>query len=300
MSIKKSPAYKQIGLLMALLLLSASGAISEAAKENPGEAAKKELRIVFIAYQNPDRLADDVRPVVQYLEKYLDRKVKQFVSTNYAGIVEALRSGTADVGFMGPLQYIIAHDQAGAKAILGEVYGDSPTYVSKIFVRKDSGLKTLADLKGKTIAFTDPISSSGYLYPLDLFKSEGLLRGPPEKYFRRIYFAGGDEQAIRAVYNGFVDSAGIGQFAYNLLRAEERDEVVFIGESKRLPSHCIVVRRGLSDEDVAKLKNVFLALNEGSHKDLLKMLYGVDGYVEVSHEDYLQVEEIARAHGFFD
>ncbi|MCH7650610.1 MAG: PhnD/SsuA/transferrin family substrate-binding protein, partial [Nitrospinae bacterium] len=66
---------------------------------------------------------------------------------------------------------------------------------TRIFVRKDSGLKTLADLKGKTIAFTDPISSSGYLYPLDLFKSEGLLHGPPEKYFKRIYFAGGDEQA---------------------------------------------------------------------------------------------------------
>ena len=69
-------------------------------------------------------------------------------------------------------------------------------------------------------------------------------------------------------------------------------------ESKRLPSHCIVVRKGLSDESVSKLKNVFLALNEGPNSNLLKMLYGVDGYVEVSHEDFKEVEEIARAHGF--
>ena len=280
------------------LLIVALCTLSMAPGAFAGEQPLKELRIVFIAYQNPEQIMDDVRPVVAYLKESLGMPVKHFVATDYAGVIEALRNGSADMGFMGPLQYVLAHKHAGAQPILGEVYKGNAFYTSRIFVRKDSGLKTLADLKGKTIAFTDPISSSGYLYPLDLFKSEGLLRGPPEKYFRRIYFAGGDEQAIRAVYNGFVDSAGIGQFAYNLLRAEERDEVVFIGESKRLPSHCIVVRRGLSDEDVAKLKNVFLALNEGSHKDLLKMLYGVDGYVEVSHEDYLQVEEIARAHGF--
>ncbi len=280
------------------LLIAALCTLTIAPSTFAGEQPLKELRIVFIAYQNPEQIMDDVRPVVAYLKESLGMPVKHFVATDYAGVIEALRNGTADMGFMGPLQYVLAHQHAGAQPILGEVYKGNAFYTSRIFVRKDSGLKTLADLKGKTIAFTDPISSSGYLYPLDLFKSEGLLHGPAEKYFKRIYFAGGDEQAIRAVYNGFVDSAGIGQFAYNLLRAEERDEVEFIGESKRLPSHCIVVRRGLSDQDVAKLKNVFLALNEGPHKDLLKMLYGVDGYVEVSHEDYQEVEEIARAHGF--
>ena len=265
-----------------------------------GEQTLKELRIVFIAYQNPEQIMDDVRPVVAYLKKSLGMPVKHFVATDYAGVIEALRNGSADMGFMGPLQYVIAKEHAGAQPILGEVYKGNAYYTSRIFVRKDSGIKTLADLKGKTIAFTDPISSSGYLYPLDLFKSEGLLRGAPEKYFKRIFFAGGDEQAIRAVYNDFVDAAGIGQFAYNLLRAEERDEVHFIGESKRLPSHCIVVRKGLSDASVSKLKNVFLALNEGPDMGLLKMLYGVDGYVEVSDKDFQEVEEIARAHGFID
>jgi len=280
------------------LLLAALCALAIAPGAYAGEQPLKELRIVFIAYQNPEQIMDDVRPVVAYLKESLGIPVKHYVATDYAGVIEALRNGTADMGFMGPLQYVLAHQHAGAQPILGEVYKGNAFYTSRIFVRKDSGLKTLADLKGKTIAFTDPISSSGYLYPLDLFKSEGLLHGPAEKYFKRIYFAGGDEQAIRAVYNNFVDAAGIGQFAYNLLRAEERDEVVFIGESKRLPSHCIVVRRGLSDESVSKLKNVFLALNEGPDSGLLKMLYGVDGYVEVSHEDYQEVEEIARAHGF--
>ena len=130
-----------------------------------------------------------MKPVVAYLEETLGMEVKDFVATNYAGIVEALKNGTADVGFMGPLQYVIAHDKAGARVLLGELYNGKPTYQSKIFVRKDSGITTLEQLKGKTVAFTDPISSSGYLYPLMLFKDAGLIKNSADEFFKRVYFA---------------------------------------------------------------------------------------------------------------
>ena len=258
------------------------------------------LRIAFIAYEDPNRLSDDVQPVVEYLEQRLGRKVEHFAATDYAGVVEALRNETADVGFMGPLQYIIAHHHAGAYPILGEVYGDSPTYHSRIFVRKDSGIRSIEDLRGKTIAFVDPISSSGYMYPLEIFTSAKLIadRTAADSFFKRIYFAGGDEQAIRAVHNEFVDAAGIGEYAYGLLRPEERDEVIHIAESKPLPSHCVVVRKGLADERAAELREALLALNEGPNRGLLKNLYNVDGYVPVSHDTYAEVERIARRHGF--
>ena len=126
-----------------------------------------------------------------------------------------MKAGTADVGFMGPLQYVIAHQQSGAVPILGEVYSGSPTYLSKIFVRKDSGIESPAELRGKTMAFVDPLSSSGYLFPLDTFRQAGLITSAEdaETFFRKIYFAGGDEQAIRAVLNKFVDAAGVGQYS---------------------------------------------------------------------------------------
>lgn len=261
-------------------------------------AAKADLTIVFIAYQNPEQLAEDVEPVVEYLEKELNVTIKHFVATNYASVVEALKNGTADMGFMGPLQYVMAHHYAGAEPILGEVYQGKPTYTSKIFVRKDAGYTSLADLKGKSIAFVDPISSSGYLYPMELFKSEGLLKKDPSEFFKRHYFAGGDEQAIRAVYNGFVDAAAIGEFAYSLLRPEERSEVVVLGESKPLPSHCIVVRKGLDTKKRDGLRNAILAIQDGPNKHLLKNLYGVDGYVKVDHSTFAEVEAIAKTYNF--
>lgn len=264
------------------------------------EAPPKELKIVFIAYQNPDQLLEDVRPVVAYLTRQLNIKIKHFVATDYAGVVEALRNKTADMGFMGPLQYVMAHDQAGAFPILGEVYNGKPFYVSRVFVHKDSGVKRLEDLRGKTIAFVDPISSSGYMYPLDIFRRAELLQNKDEaeKFFKRIYFAGGEEQAIRAVLNKFVDAAGIGQYSYSLLRSEERDEVVSIAESQPIPSHCVVVRKELNPQTIAKLQAALLILNKGSNRQLLKYLYNVDGYVKVAHADYESVERVAREYGF--
>lgn len=285
---------KCLSLTLAMVVAAICGT---ATADTPEDA---ELRIVFIAYQNPEQIVEDVEPVVAYLEEALGVPVKHFVATNYAGVVEALRNGTADVGFMGPLQYVIARKHAGAVPLLGEVYQGKPYYHSRIFVRKDSGIASLADLKGKTIAFTDPISSSGYLYPVDIFRKAGLFDAKPDDFFRRVYFAGGDEQAIRAVHNGFVDAAGISEFSYNLLRVEERDDIISIAESDPLPSHCVVVRKGLPEARRTKLKNALLALNDGENKKLLKLLYGVDGYVEVTHDDFKQVEEKAIDFGILE
>ena len=262
--------------------------------------APEKLRLVFIAYQSPNQLIENVEPVVTYLESELGVEIEHFAATDYAAVVEALRHGNADAGFMGPLQYVLARQEAGARPILGEIYNGSATYVSHIFVRKDSGLKTLADLRGKSMAFVDPISSSGYMYPLDAFRDAGLIeqRDDAEAFFKQVYFAGGDEQAMRAVLNRFVDAAGIGQYAFDLLRGEERDEIVVIGESKPIPSHCVVVREGFDVGLTERLKQALLALNEGPNHGLLQYLYSVDGYVPVDHDTYAGVEQVAHEYGF--
>ncbi len=264
------------------------------------EAKPDKLRVVFIAYENPNQLMENVEPVTTYLAETLGVEIEHFAATDYAAVVEALRHGNADVGFMGSLQYVLAHDQAGAKPLLGEIYNGSATYVSRIFVRRDSGIKSLEDLRGKSMAFVDPISSSGYMYPLDIFRDQKLIssREDADRFFKKIYFAGGDEQAIRAVLNNFVDAAGIGQYAYDLLRGEERDQIVSLGESKPIPSHCVVVREGLDEDLTERFSKALLALNDGPNQELLQLLYSVDGYIPVTHATYEGVEKVAREYGF--
>ena len=288
-------------------------ATEEAAPEEVTESAEAEampdfdpdappLVLAFIPQENPEKLIGDIETITEYLQAELGFPVEGFVTQDHAAAVEALRYGEADISFMGALPYVLAHDQVGAQVILGEVYRGSPIYHGRIFVRRDSGIETLEDLRGKSIAFADPISESGYLYPLETFVEAGLLeRGQdPQEFFSAVYFAGGYQQAIQAVANGYADAAGASQFSDLLLTPDQLEEIIWIAESDDIPSHAVIARGDLEPEQIEAFKQAMLKLNDPEYKHLLQHVYSPDGYIEVTHDDYASVEEIARLYGFIE
>ena len=281
--------------LAATLLVAVLAAVSLAVA-SPAAS----LTLAFIPQENPEKLIGDISKITEYLAREIDAEVEGFVTIDHAAAVEALRNGDADISFMGALPYVLAHDQIGAQVVLGEVYRGSPSYRSRIFVRKDSGIRTLGDLRGKSIAFADPISESGYLYPLDLFAQAGFLeRGDdPRAFFGNYYFAGGYQQAIQAVAYGYVDAAGASQFADLLLTPEQLREVRWIAESGPIPSHAVIARRDLDPVLLKSFVRAMLRLNEPEYRSYLAYVYGPDGYVETDHEAFAGVEELARAYGY--
>ncbi len=289
-------AKRQTAVILSFLIFYVISMGSIAAESKPP------LRIAFIPFQNPEQLIDNVRPAIVFLERKMAHKITYVITMNYSAAVEALNANRADISFMSPLPYVLAHSQTGAEAILGEIYNGKAYYHSRIFVRKKSGIKSLADLKGKTIAYVDPISSSGFMYPHDAFVRAGLIKSGLDKpeggFFRRVYYAGGDEQAIRAVHGGFVDAAGIGEFALNLLRQEQRDNIMAIGESIRIPSHVVVARKELDPGLKEKFIAAMLKLSRPKHRQIVRSLYGTDGYIRVGHKNYEAVEKMARKYHF--
>ncbi len=284
------------------LIISAAGYNQEAFSLN--EKAKKDdtLVVAFIPQENPEKLIGDIEIITEYLQKEMGIEVKGYVTQDHAAAVEALRNGEADISFMGGLPYVLAHNIIGAEVILSEIYRGSPTYRARIFVLKDSGIEKVEDLKGKSIAFADPISESGYIYPLEIIVEAGLLKrgDDPNDVFSNVYFAGGYQQAIQALANGLVDAAGVSQFADLLLTPEQFEKVTWIAESKPIPSHLVCTRKGLDKERVDAFKQAMLKLNQPENKHLLKYVYSPDGYVEASHSDYKSVEEKARQYGFIN
>lgn len=267
----------------------------------PAPAAEP-LRVALVPIENPERLIDGVKPAMRFLEKEIGIKIRHFITLSYSAAVEAMSSGRADISFLPPLPYVLARSRAGVEVILGEVYRGKSYYHSKIFVRRDSGIKKLSDLRGKTIAYVDPISSSGFMYPHDIFTQASLLKGgtqnPEGGFFRRVYFAGGDEQAIRSVFGKFVDAAGVSEFSLNLLKQGERAALVPLATSARIPSHNVVARKGLDPKLKERFVSAMLKLNEPANRKYLKYLYGTDGYVRVNHADYRAVADMALKYGF--
>jgi len=278
------------GLAAALLPLGAGGAAAQ---------RRRDLVLAFIPQENPEKLIGDIKVISAWLSKQVGVPVRGFVTSDHAAAVEALRNGDADVSFMGALPYVIANSQVGALVVLAEVYRGKPIYTGRVFVRRDSGIEKLSDLKGKTIAFADPISESGYLYPLDAFVEQGLLKREDDlkRFFGKVFFAGGYQQAMQAMVAGLVDAAGASQYAELLLTPEQQAEVKWIAESKPIPSHTVIVRKDLDPALRSKFVAAMLKLNEPEHRDLLKHVYSPDGYVAADPAAYDGVRQLAKAYG---
>ena len=277
---------------------------TDQAVDRPFDSTAEPLKIAFISYANPQQVVEDIKPVVAYLQRRLGVPVEGSVTLDYGSSVESMRNGHTDVAFVDPLAFMMAHEQIGAIPLLLEVYHEGkPTYHSNVWVRRDSGLTSAEDLAGKTMAFADPVDMSGYLLPRDIFERKSLIDGverPDGGFFSRVYFAGGDEQAMRAVFNGFVDAAGVSQYAYLLLRPEERDQVIPIVQSIENPSHLVMCRPELSGDLQRRLKNSLARLDVSKKEDkqILDKLYGVRGFIEAKMSDFSSVAPIAARYGF--
>lgn len=279
--------------------LLAAGSVLLALAAAPAIAADKPLVLAFVPQENPEKLLGDVRAIGAYLQAAIGRKVEGYVTQDHAAAIEALESEKADISFLGALPYVIARARSGAVAVLSEVYRGKASYSSAVFVRRDSGIAGLAALKGKSIAFADPISESGYLYPLELFVTAGHLkrRQDPKDYFGSVYFAGGYQQAIQAVANGLVDAAGVSIYATLLLDPRQRGQVIALAETPQIPSHVVIARKGLDDGLREAFVTAMLALNRPENRHLLKHVYAPDGYVVPDHDAYEAVARLARAYG---
>ncbi len=260
---------------------------------------KAELVLAFIPQENPEKLIGDIKIISEFLRREIGVSVRGFVTSDHASAIEALRNGDADVSFMGALPFVIAEREIGAKVILSEVYRGAPTYTGRIFVRHESGIESLADLRGKSIAFADPISESGYLYPLDTFVKAGLIKrdDDPKSFFSEMYFAGGYQQAMQAMATGLVDAAGASQYAELLLSPEQQSEVKWIAESEPIPSHTVIARKDLDHQLKGKFVTAMLRLNEPENRNLLKHVYSPDGYVSADPDAFEGVRRLASTYG---
>ncbi len=258
------------------------------------------LTLAFIPQENPEKLLGDIEVITAWLSERMAIAVGGFVTFDHAAAVEALRNGDADISFMGALPFVLAEAEIGAVPLLSEVYRGAPVYRGRVFVRRDSGIATLADLRGRTIAFADPISESGYLFPLDEFVQANLIAdaGEADRFFRQTFFAGGYQQAMQAMASGLVDAAAASEYADLLLTPAQQAEVVWIAESEPIPSHVVIARPDLDPVLKDRFTAVMLQLNAPENRAMLTYVYGPDGYMPADPAAFDGVREIARRYGF--
>jgi phosphonate transport system substrate-binding protein len=230
---------------------------------NSGPAlADGEILLGLVPSEDPSALVNDNQAIISSLESSLGMKVKPFIATDYNGVIEALRAKRLDIAMMGPFAYVLASTVAEVDPIaIPDLANQGPFYHSLIITRKDTGIHTLADLKGRTFAFVDPSSTSGHLFPKTGMLQAGLN---PDRDMRSI-FAGSHDASVLALLNGKVDAAAV---ADRLLDAvvgrglAKREDLVVVWQSEPIPGAPVVMRRDLPEDFKVRLRAAFAAMHD--------------------------------------
>ena len=118
------------------------------------------LHLVLTPSQKPTDLLATGEEFAKVLTKLTGIPVRVTVASDYAAVIEAMRNRTADLAFVHPVGYVLASREAKAMIVARNLWHGKSSFTSRIYVRKNSGVAALEDLRGKTIAFIDPASSS--------------------------------------------------------------------------------------------------------------------------------------------
>ena len=280
----------RVRLGLALGLMAALGLTAGAR----GAEAPKQLVMAVTPSNIPTELFKASEVFAAELGKRLGLPIKVYMPTDYLGVVEALRNKTADMAFVHPAGYVFSNREAKAQIVAVDVWHGKTSYTSRVFVRKESSIRQLEDLRGKTIAFVDPGSTSGYVYPMVMLMKKGLVKNrDPKTFFKEAMFTGTHEAALLALLNGSVDAVASFDLAPQqyLVDKERVEKLTYVAETEPIPEAGMCVREGLDPGLVKKLHDALMAFNAPEYRPVLKDFYGIDGFAPAKDSDYNPVRE---------
>lgn len=296
------------GIVCVLLsAMVAFGSFAAGCGGNSQEAEKKTFTIAYAPNESTTDSTDARSTLAKDLGKVINMEVKEIQASDYTAIIEALRTGKADMAYMGALAVAMGAERAGVTPIVMKApNGDKAqaVYHSVFVTQKDNNeINSIKDFKGKTIAFVDPDSTSGNLVPTsEIMKAFPDLHLTNEKihtngeFFEAVSFSGKHQAGLQAVIKGDVDIVPISdQIMASEFKNGNADEnaVKVVHSSAAIPAEAMVVSKTVN-EDLKKTLTKFLV--EYNNKDYFdKVIKKADArFVECSMEDYQPIVELNK------
>lgn len=264
---------------------------------------KNPIKFFFVPSVDVKVIEDTSKELKEYLEKNTPYKYKVNIPPSFIAVVEAFGTNRADVASINTFGYILAHEKYGTEARLTVIRHGESTYKSQFLAKEGSGINELKDFEGKTLAFVDPASTSGYLLPLKILKDKGIE--PKDTMFAMRH-----DNVVSMIYQGQVDGGatfysppadGEIQDARRLVKTQYPDveeKIKIVELTPPIPNDPIIFRKDLPEkvkETIVTALMEYVSTPEG--KDVLQKLSSVTGFVPATDKDYDDVRKMLKALG---
>jgi phosphonate transport system substrate-binding protein len=260
-------------------------------------AQQQVFRITAIPDESPTELARKAGPLVKYLEGKLGMKVEYTPVTDYAASVEALANKQVDLAWFGGFTFVQANVRSGGKAV-PLVQREEDEKFKSVFITTDASIKTLADLKGKTLSFGSQSSTSGHLMPRSFLLDAKV---DPDKDLKRVAFSGAHDATIAAVAAGKVDAGALNISVWEKFVADKKVDPAVVRVFYTTPGYYDYNWTVHADMPAAlkeKLAKAFLDLNKNTPegKEILD-LQRATRFVATKADNYKGIEAAAKNAG---
>jgi phosphonate transport system substrate-binding protein len=248
------------------------------------------VRLVLIPKKSMESLIQDHQPLLQHLSEGLGRPVEIVSASSYEGVIDAIVSGGADLAWLGPASYLLAHQRdpriepfASLFIDKGHFTAAGQHYQSLLLARHE--VRQLSELKGARVALTDPSSTSGSLIPNGEFPA--TVGVPLERFFAAQVYTGSHPHSLDALLDKRVDAAFVASESADDYLARgfiDKNTLRVLWRSAPIHYDPYVFRGGLCAELKAQIRQ--LMLSESAHLAVFFKSQQATGFAPVSHEHY--------------
>jgi phosphonate transport system substrate-binding protein len=274
---------KKILFALTFATLNLLGGAVQAADPDP-----ETLKVALLPDENASELIKRNKPLKDYLEKSLNKKIELVVTTDYSSMIEAMRFGRLDLAYFGPLSYVLAKSKSDIEPFAAMVKGGKPTYRSVVIANTNSGVNSYKDIKGKKVAYWDRASTSSHLIPKTMLADAGMLA---ERDYAAHFVGTHDAVAIN-VANGNADVGGLSEDIWGYLNDRKMidpSKVKVLGYSKGYPQFPWTMRSNLRPELKQKIRQAFVDLKD----PVVLKNFKADGFTEITDKEYDVIRDMA-------
>jgi phosphonate transport system substrate-binding protein len=260
--------------------------------------AQTTLKVSAIPDEAPTELQRKFAPLGKYLEANIGMPVEFIPVTDYAATVEGLAAKKLDMVWYGGFTFVQARIRTNGTAIPLVQRVEDEKFQSVFITQPNSGINSLADVKGKTFTFGSPSSTSGHLMPRWFLLQQGI---DPDKDFKRVAFSGAHDATALQVAGGKVDAGAMNISVWHKMLEEKKldpSQVKVFYTTPPYYDYNWTVRGDLDPVLVQKLKDAFLGLDptQPAHKEILD-LQRASKFIPTTPENYQSIEQAARSAG---
>lgn len=248
------------------------------------------LRMGVIPYLPTDELKKEFQPVIDYLQLKIKRPVILNVAADYKSLARLLEQGKIHIAGFSHGSYELLKGENKWEILCRPVQRQEVFHRGRIIAKANSGIKNLSDLKGRTFAYVDKYSGSGFVFPNRLLQKQDIS---PLRDFSEIFFTLSHEASVKGVLEGKYDAAAVYDNAPLLLSELANKSLIAIADTEAIPTDPMVVSSDLEAPLKASLQSAMTNMhNDEEGKKLLALLYesrGIERYITEA-----EVQEIIR------